>query len=971
MMTHRQKRFMRRFTLTIITISLVLCLAACELADIGNALSNPISSYTTPVPCKVKIGVINPSSIIQGEELQRGYAYAQERINAAGGIRGCPLELVIKDDKNDPESAARAASDLITQEQVPLIIGSFSSPCSLAIAAEAEKHQVPFLVPNSTSILITQLGYEWTFRLPADSAMMLSTAFQWLETVTDPLSPPTLAIIFQYNLTGSSIASAFINLAAERGWSVLAYKKYSADLTDDSQIANIVTLVRSASPDVIFITGDSPEEIHLILKEIRDQDVFAKAVIGVSGVFNNHDFVESNAGYVDDMIIVNQWAPEVNWQDEAVDAGVFVHGFSSKYRQTPGTRSVQAYQSVLIAAQVLQQASTKDTPATNSAIRKALRELDVEKTIFGRVHFDEHGQNDHRTLLLQIMNGFPEIIFPGDVQTSAAVYPKPHRAVAPSLTETLPSQEQPEKPIATLKIGNQQAVSTFNPLWANLDSERNLFRQVYDTLYEIGLDGTYKPLLAQEVTRSQDGKVYTFTIPENARFHDGEPLTADDVAFSLQLYHDHNDSTRYNEARLFERVEAVDQKTIVLTLKEPAADIADRLTQLYILPRHIWEGVAADKAKLKGYENIPPIGSGAFVFTGQDAGQTIRFDANRAHWKRPPKVDGMVWQTFKDQDQMIDAFKTGDLDAIDTIPPATINSLKNIPDVQVLSGTPLRPDFYDVIFNVIERNNCPPEGKCNGHPALRDLNVRQALAYATDKQKIIQVSFQGMGNPGLTIVPRSLGKWSNSGLADYPFNIQRANQILDESGYRDRTNDGVRETPDGKESLIFRLFYPANAPKYMYERPAEMLTDTWSQIGIGLNTIAVNEGDLVGIVNPNFEHDIVLWGWGVNPDPDFILSILTTDQILGGNSETGYSNPEYDLLYEQQSIESDPAQRQTLVWKMQEIILRDLPYIVLFDSQLSIAVHTDRYRGWPFNSKSLMLQQPELLSNLEPLVKTP
>jgi ABC-type transport system substrate-binding protein len=112
---------------------------------------------------------------------------------------------------------------------------------------------------------------------------------------------------------------------------------------------------------------------------------------------------------------------------------------------------------------------------------------------------------------------------------------------------------------------------------------------------------------------------------------------------------------------------------------------------------------------------------------------------------------------------------------------------------------------------------------------------------------------------------------------------------LIQAGYRDINNDGIREMPDGQNSLIFKIFYPAAYPSYLYVKVVEVLTEDFNRIGVNLKPLAINEGDLVEIINPGFNHDLALWGWSVNPDPDFILSIFTTGQIRGYNSETGFS----------------------------------------------------------------------------------
>jgi len=951
------------------TIIGIVLLTACQGINPQAPLSESLTAQSlTASSCIIKVGVINAASLPQGVELQRGYEIARDEINASGGIANCQLSIISEDDQNDPNKASLAAQKLIHKDKVPLLVGSFSSPCSLAIAGEAEKNGIPFIVPNSTSSLITQQGYQYTFRLPADANTMLKAAFDWLDSVTETSSPPTLAILYEYNLAGSSMASSFLNLAAEYGWSVLDYKKIITDLPEANQkeqIATIVDILHNTVPDVIFITADSAENINFLLQQIHEKNIYPKAIIGITGAFNNADFLTRNQNLAEQVIVVNQWTPEVPWEDEFGRTSThFIEEYQKRYTELPSNRSVQAYTSLKIAKTALEQALPQNHSELSWNLYNALRYY-AANSIFGEIQFDTRGQNDHQVIITQVYQGENHIVFPTPLQTRRSVYPILRSAA--TINRDTGGLERPPSEHSILQIGSSQVVTNFNPLWAALDSERNFFRQIYDTLFEIGPSGAYIPLLAQGVTRSEDGRSFTINLPQNVMFHDDKPLTAKDVVFSYKLYQTVKDSVRHNEIKTMENIVAADDFTVIISFKDPVFDIGDKLSQLYILPEHIWAPIATDESALKSYTNLPPIGSGAFIFKEQNPGISLNMLANKTHWKRPPRVDEMAWQFFTVQDQMLGALEDGDLDAVNSVSPAAVNSLKSLPGIQVFSGTPLRPSFVDIILNQIDKKNCPPAGKCSGHPALQDVRLRQALAYATDKKKIIRVTVLGMATPGITIVPTSLEKLANTKLEDYPFNLTKAAQLLDEAGYKDTNNDGVRETPDGKQSLTFRLYYPANTPKFLYGRMAELLNETWSTIGIRLNILAVNESDLVNIVNPGFEHDIVLWGWGVNPNPDFILSVPTTGQIWGGNSETGYSNPEYDLLYEQQTSEQDPFKRQTLVWKMQEVLMRDVVYIVPYNEQITCAVRADRYKGWDLNPQKLMLEQPEILTRVEPI----
>ena len=132
------------------------------------------------------------------------------------------------------------------------------------------------------------------------------------------------------------------------------------------------------------------------------------------------------------------------------------------------------------------------------------------------------------------------------------------------------------------------------------------------------------------------------------------------------------------------------------------------------------------------------------------------------------------------------------------------------------------------------------------------------MAHATDKQKLIDVVLLGYGTPGLTLIPDGLGFWYNNTIKDYAFDVDKANQILDEAGYADTDGDGVREMPDGTQPLNFRVNWPSDsidAP-----RQAELLSEMWAQVGIETELQATDPDALTAQCCPAFDFDIILWG---------------------------------------------------------------------------------------------------------------
>jgi peptide/nickel transport system substrate-binding protein len=524
-----------------------------------------------------------------------------------------------------------------------------------------------------------------------------------------------------------------------------------------------------------------------------------------------------------------------------------------------------------------------------------------------------------------------------------------------------PATKQP----VVVRIGWAGSPDTLNTGTAVLAEAWSMFELVYDSMYNLQLDGTYTLDLADSFTTSDDGLVWTYKIHDGVKWHDGQPLTAEDVAFSYNFYKDNVDFPYMNPyTYYFATVEATANNEVVITLTEPIPNIDYQLVFLYVLPKHIWESENPTE-----FENTAMVGSGPFKMVEYKPNEFVHLAANKDYFRTPPLVDEVIFQTFENKDALVQAIKTGQVDMITEMPNTAVEALRAEPNIEVVTGAPFAPEVTDIIFNQCTPESCPVDagGVCTGHPALQDRDVRLALAHATDKQKIIDVVLLGLGTPGLTLIPNGLGMWYNNTIQDYEYNVLKANKLLDGAGYRDADGDGIRDMPDGSRPLTFRLNWPSdsiNAP-----RTADLLSEMWGQVGVSLEMQAVDPDALTAQCCPAFDFDIMIWGWGSDPDPNLLLGVMTTDQIPTGSSETGYSNPQFDALYMQQATEMDKAKRQQLVWQMQQIVHDDAVYIIPFYPDEVQAYRADRFTGWITDQPKLALEDVTSLLVVKPVNK--
>jgi peptide/nickel transport system substrate-binding protein len=413
----------------------------------------------------------------------------------------------------------------------------------------------------------------------------------------------------------------------------------------------------------------------------------------------------------------------------------------------------------------------------------------------------------------------------------------------------------PEEKV-TLRLGWMGFPDTINPASATLGEAYAVFDLVYVPLLREAPDGKYVGGLAKTWEVSADGLVWTFTLNDNIKWHDGSRFTADDMAWSINAIMDNPDGWASFSAYAagFTEVIALNNQTLQITLSEPVGNMEYRVSFLYPVFREHFEPLA-NPDDLLAFENLDLIGNGPFKLELYDGSAgLIVLAANPDYFAGRPIIDQVSFQTYDDVDVMVRALQGSELDAILDLPQSQFSTIEQLPDIQAVSE-PGRY-FTDLIINSTPADHDPAP---NRNPALEDPQVRLAMAQAINKQALVDVVLEGLGAPGVTIVPPILGGgfWYNSDIQDVPFDLEAAKQTLEAAGYT-LASDGVRT--NGELRLEFRLQFPDDDPNY--QRIADLVSTWFQSIGIKANIQPTNSDDLIVAMTPTGDFDLVLWGWG-------------------------------------------------------------------------------------------------------------
>ena len=485
----------------------------------------------------------------------------------------------------------------------------------------------------------------------------------------------------------------------------------------------------------------------------------------------------------------------------------------------------------------------------------------------------------------------------------------------------------------TLRIAAFDGIDSMNPFVGVNDDSYATYEYIYPQLVQYDENVEFAPDFATDWTSSDDGLTWTFQTQPDATWSDGEPLTAEDVAWTYQTiikFKDTVTGSAGGSVTHLSTVEATDPTTVVFTYDVPVPAVLAEAQQVSILPEHVWSQYAAGDGKaLKTFPNTPTdtepvVSGGPFMVTQYQQDQVTLFQRNPNYYGTTPHIDGFGLQYFSNEDAEVTAMKNDEIDVIENVPPTSVTTLQDA-NFNVYTGDALTYRTFII-------NSSPYKKE---HLELLEPDVRTAFEYAIDRAKIVDTAWLGFAEPGSTIVPPSTGTWHDDAIQPLPFDIAKANELLDGLGF-DRGSDGIR-VADG-HPMQYDVLFPGSE-RGAGDRAFQIIQSDFAEIGVKLVQRPVSGAYSIMIAPDNrYENwDLAMWNWTPPIDPDFILSVMTCDSF-GDWSDSGYCNKAYDKLYEQQGQTLDAAKRQEIVHQMQQMVFDDRPYVVL--------VYNDTIDAW-------------------------
>ena len=490
------------------------------------------------------------------------------------------------------------------------------------------------------------------------------------------------------------------------------------------------------------------------------------------------------------------------------------------------------------------------------------------------------------------------------------------------------------EPAGALNLGVLDDVKNLNPYMGFGSSEGFVIGLVYDTLLAWDTEKGLVPNLADSWEIKDNGLTVDFKLNPNAKWHDGKPVTAEDVEFSFNLIRAKRFPSFMAIIGNLAGAQVIDAHTVRVTFRAPSSNSMRFIgTAPSILPKHIWSKIE-DPVNYPNLDN--PIGSGPCIVADRRDGQFVTLKNTGTHYRSNLSLDTITLRVLRDETMGILSIRRGDLDALlwnidGAVAEEVEANAKAFPNLKVASAP--SSSVRTLQFNL---RNAP----------WSDITLRKAVSLAIDQKTLIRDVLLGYGReqgPGLVAFTDI---HANKSLTPVPRDVNAAKALLDAAGYVDVNRDGLREDKSGKAMRLEVL--TGNTPASM--NLAELLVNQIKQIGIDayftpLTAEALRNRQMAA----DFAAAITSVSFGV-PDMMFYYGhtsrgVMTDGRVTGFNYG-GYSDPEYDRMAEAMQMELNDAARNKILRDMQARLASAYYHIPLFAADVLQLYRDDKFTGW-------------------------
>jgi len=468
-----------------------------------------------------------------------------------------------------------------------------------------------------------------------------------------------------------------------------------------------------------------------------------------------------------------------------------------------------------------------------------------------------------------------------------------------------------------------------NPALAPTRADQDITALVYSGLMKINPDGSLVNDIAESITVSEDGLTYNIIVRRDIKFHDGTPLTARDVVYTIQLIQDPDLKSPLRGNWTDVIVEEVDEYELNVSLEEAYAPFIENFT-IGIMPAHIWSSVPVEQLPFSQI-NTEPIGSGPFsvASVGHDASGLINHYTLTAFRDNAdnPKIDTLELEFYQNEEQLLTAFSEQKIDATAYLPPNQIKKFVTT-DYQLIEE-PL-PRTFGIFFNQ------------NRSAVLRDATVREALTSALNRDTLIETSLYGYGVPisGPTAMTQHELEYED-GISDTASTSPalQAIEILEAGGWS-KNNLNHWEKSINKEVLTLSItLRTSNAP--LFESLTRSVVEQWEAIGIEVVTEQFEQTGLVQSVIRPRDFEALLYGLDISRSYDLYPFWHSSQQDDPGLNIAQYANVSVDELLETARTEQSESARIEALQEAGAIITKEHPAIFLFQPTFTYVVNTD------------------------------